>query len=115
MLTKRWLSKITPNLWREYCVNTTLKEGQMYILIVETQFHRCLRQIEVVEYKCENGYGYGYPDGYPDILYPILLHHCNLGVLYHYQGRLEEAEEMYQRALEVKEKGVGPEHILTLS
>src|SRR6266480_487317 len=75
MLTKRWLSKITPNLWREYCVNTTLKEGQMYILIVETQFHRCLRQIEVVEYKCENGYGYGYPDGYPDILYPILLHH----------------------------------------
>ena len=47
----------------------------MYILIVETQFHRCLRQIEVVEYKCENGYGYGYPDGYPDILYPILLHH----------------------------------------
>ncbi len=75
MLTKRWLSKITPHLWREYCVNTTLKEGQMYILIVETQFHRCLRQIEVVEYKCENGYGYGYPDGYPDILYPILLHH----------------------------------------
>ena len=50
----------------------------MYILIVETQFHRCLRQIEVVEYKCENGYGYGYPDGYPDILYPILLHHCRL-------------------------------------
>ena len=52
----------------------------MYILIVETQFHRCLRQIEVVEYKCENGYGYGYPDGYPDILYPILLHHCSYKV-----------------------------------
>ena len=45
----------------------------MYILIAETQFHRRLRQIEVVLYKCENGYGYGYP-GYPSrisISYPF--------------------------------------------
>ncbi|KAL3429076.1 hypothetical protein BDV09DRAFT_203329 [Aspergillus tetrazonus] len=37
-----------------------------------------------------------------------------LGNLYLYQGKLEEAEEMYQQALAGKEKVLGPNHISTL-
>jgi tetratricopeptide (TPR) repeat protein len=39
----------------------------------------------------------------------------NLGMLYADLGKLEEAEKMYQRALQGKEKAWGPEHISTLS
>ncbi|KAK1992428.1 purine and uridine phosphorylase [Colletotrichum falcatum] len=39
----------------------------------------------------------------------------NLGLLYSNQGRLKEAEAMYERALEGKEKVLGPEHTSTLS
>ncbi|KAG4429852.1 hypothetical protein IFR05_014663 [Cadophora sp. M221] len=38
----------------------------------------------------------------------------NLGLLYADQGKLVEAERMYQRALEGKEKAWGPEHTSTL-
>ncbi|CAJ2505652.1 Uu.00g130460.m01.CDS01 [Anthostomella pinea] len=38
----------------------------------------------------------------------------NLGLLYSDQGKLNEAEEMYQRALQGKEKLLGPNHISTL-
>ncbi|KIM94424.1 hypothetical protein OIDMADRAFT_60751 [Oidiodendron maius Zn] len=38
----------------------------------------------------------------------------NLGLLYRDQGKLAEAEEMYKRALQGREKAFGPEHILTL-
>ncbi|KAF2813521.1 uncharacterized protein BDZ99DRAFT_412343 [Mytilinidion resinicola] len=38
----------------------------------------------------------------------------NLGMLYVDQGKLDEAEEMYQRALQGKEKAWGPEHTSTL-
>ncbi len=38
----------------------------------------------------------------------------NLGILYVCQGKMTEAEAMYQRALEGKEKMWGPEHALTL-
>ncbi len=38
----------------------------------------------------------------------------NLGVLYADQGKLIEAEKMYQRALDGKEKAWGPEHTSTL-
>ncbi|KAL9105022.1 MAG: hypothetical protein Q9163_000119 [Psora crenata] len=38
----------------------------------------------------------------------------NLGILYVNQGKLAEAEKMYQRALKRKEKALGPEHISTL-
>lgn len=37
-----------------------------------------------------------------------------LGVLFADQGKLAEAEKMYQRALEEKEKALGPEHTSTL-
>jgi tetratricopeptide (TPR) repeat protein len=37
-----------------------------------------------------------------------------LGNLYRDQGKLDEAEKMYQRALEGKEKALGPEHTSTL-
>jgi tetratricopeptide (TPR) repeat protein len=37
-----------------------------------------------------------------------------LGMLYVDQGKLAEAEEMYQRALQGKEKALGPEHTSTL-
>ncbi|KAH7119532.1 putative kinesin [Dendryphion nanum] len=37
-----------------------------------------------------------------------------LGILYAYQGKLDKAEEMYQRALRGKEKAWGPEHTSTL-
>jgi len=47
----------------------------MYLLIIETQFHMHLRQIEVVEKNREVGYGHGYLDIHPDnpisISYPI--------------------------------------------
>ena len=39
----------------------------------------------------------------------------NLGNLYADQGKMAEAEKMYQRALEGKEKAWGPEHTSTLS
>jgi tetratricopeptide (TPR) repeat protein len=39
----------------------------------------------------------------------------NLGILYADQGRLENAEAMYERALQGKEKAWGPEHTSTLS
>jgi tetratricopeptide (TPR) repeat protein len=39
----------------------------------------------------------------------------NLGILYTDLGRLDEAEKMYQRALQGKEKAWGPEHTSTLS
>jgi len=38
-----------------------------------------------------------------------------LGLLYSDQGRLAEAEAMYQRALAGKEKALGPEHTSTLN
>ena len=38
----------------------------------------------------------------------------NLGLLYANQGKLAEAEQMYQRALQGKEKAWGPEHTFTL-
>ncbi|KAN0068322.1 HET domain containing protein [Elaphomyces granulatus] len=38
-----------------------------------------------------------------------------LGVLYRNQGKLDEAEKMYQRALQGKEKVLGPDHTSTLS
>src|ERR1700710_192887 len=38
----------------------------------------------------------------------------NLGLLYADQGKLVEAEQMYQRALQGKEKAWGPEHTSTL-
>jgi tetratricopeptide (TPR) repeat protein len=38
----------------------------------------------------------------------------NLGLLYSDQGKLDEAEKMYQRAFEGFEKALGPEHISTL-
>lgn len=34
----------------------------------------------------------------------------NLGILYFHQGRLKDAEEMYQRALVGCEKALGPDH-----
>jgi tetratricopeptide (TPR) repeat protein len=37
-----------------------------------------------------------------------------LGSLYANLGRLDEAEKMYQRALQGKEKAWGPEHTSTL-
>jgi tetratricopeptide (TPR) repeat protein len=39
----------------------------------------------------------------------------NLGYLYANQGKLVEAEQMYQRALQGKEKAWGPDHTSTLS
>ncbi|KAJ6114828.1 hypothetical protein N7486_000606 [Penicillium sp. IBT 16267x] len=39
----------------------------------------------------------------------------NLGILYRGQGKLAEAEEMYQRALAGREKALGPDHTSTLS
>ncbi|KAN0078814.1 hypothetical protein V8E54_005327 [Elaphomyces granulatus] len=38
----------------------------------------------------------------------------NLGLLYADQGKLDEAEKMYQRALQEKEKAWGPDHTSTL-
>src|SRR5947199_3589480 len=38
----------------------------------------------------------------------------NLGILYVNQGKLAEAEQMYQRALAGKEKALGPDHTSTL-
>jgi tetratricopeptide (TPR) repeat protein len=38
----------------------------------------------------------------------------NLGALYRDQGKLDEAEAMYQRSLAGKEKALGPEHTSTL-
>src|SRR6266542_2820054 len=38
----------------------------------------------------------------------------DLGILYSYQGRLKDTEEMYQRALEGTEKALGPDHTSTL-
>lgn len=38
----------------------------------------------------------------------------NLGVLYADQGKLDKAEEMYQRALQGKEKALGRDHTSTL-
>ena len=39
----------------------------------------------------------------------------NLGVLYTDQGKLDEAEKMYQRALQGNEKAWGPDHTSTLN
>jgi tetratricopeptide (TPR) repeat protein len=39
----------------------------------------------------------------------------NLGLLYADQGKLDQAETMYERALAGKEQMLGPEHTLTLS
>jgi len=38
----------------------------------------------------------------------------NLGVLYRNQGKLDEAKEMYMRALKGREKALGVDHISTL-
>src|SRR3982751_707118 len=38
----------------------------------------------------------------------------NLGILYADQGKLAEAEQMYQRALAGTEKALGPDHLSTL-
>ena len=38
-----------------------------------------------------------------------------LGILYADQGKLGEAEKMYQRALEGKEKALGQDHTSTLN
>jgi tetratricopeptide (TPR) repeat protein len=38
----------------------------------------------------------------------------NLSILYFHQGKLKEAEEMYQQALAGKEKALGPNHSSTL-
>ncbi|MCJ1269239.1 hypothetical protein MMC22_009129 [Lobaria immixta] len=38
-----------------------------------------------------------------------------LGLLYHDQGKLAEAEKMYRRALDGKEKAWGPDHTFTLN
>ena len=38
----------------------------------------------------------------------------NLGSVYYIQGKLGEAEQMYQRALQGKEKALGPDHTSTL-
>lgn len=46
-------------------------------------------------------------------LYFAMLFH-NLGVLYHDQGKWTEAESMYQRAFNGKEKILGPDHTSTL-
>jgi tetratricopeptide (TPR) repeat protein len=48
-----------------------------------------------------------------DTFYLYALH--NLGLLYSGQGKLAEAEIMYQRALAGIEKALGPEHASTLS
>ncbi|KAK1948852.1 hypothetical protein LY78DRAFT_709072 [Colletotrichum sublineola] len=42
------------------------------------------------------------------------IYHC-LGLLYSDQGRLKEAEAMYERALKGYEKALGPDHTSTLS
>jgi tetratricopeptide (TPR) repeat protein len=39
----------------------------------------------------------------------------SLGILYSDQGRLEEAEAMFQRALEGYAKALGPDHTWTLT
>jgi tetratricopeptide (TPR) repeat protein len=39
----------------------------------------------------------------------------NLGSLYHDQGKLDEAEQMYMRVLAGSEKALGRDHILTLN
>lgn len=39
----------------------------------------------------------------------------NMGILYFDQGKLVEAEKMYQRALDGKEKAWGPGHTSTLN
>jgi tetratricopeptide (TPR) repeat protein len=38
----------------------------------------------------------------------------NFGTLYRNQSRLDEAEEMYERALQGREKALGPDHTSTL-
>src|SRR5207248_1015961 len=38
-----------------------------------------------------------------------------LGNLYQHQGKLKEAEEIYQRVLAGEEKALGPDHISTLN
>jgi tetratricopeptide (TPR) repeat protein len=38
-----------------------------------------------------------------------------LGLLYADQGKLDEAEKMYQRALQEREKAWGPDHTSTLN
>ncbi|KXJ85413.1 Tetratricopeptide repeat-domain-containing protein, partial [Microdochium bolleyi] len=38
----------------------------------------------------------------------------NLGILYRNQGKLDEAEKMYLRALRGYEKALGPDHTSTL-
>ena len=45
---------------------------------------------------------------------PVINSYCNLGSLYSNQGKLQEAEAMYQRALEGYEKAWGPDHTSTL-
>jgi hypothetical protein len=37
-----------------------------------------------------------------------------LGMLYRAQSKLDQAEQMYQRALAGKEKALGPDHTSTL-
>jgi tetratricopeptide (TPR) repeat protein len=44
----------------------------------------------------------------------LMASYHNLGALYSDQGKLKEAEEMYQRALKGYEKAWGPEHTSTL-
>ena len=38
------------------------------------------------------------------------MSHNNLAALYDSHGRFEEAEPLYTRALEIREKALGPEH-----
>ena len=39
----------------------------------------------------------------------------NLAVLYNNQGRYAQAEPLYQRALAIREKALGPDHPSTVS
>lgn len=63
---------------------------------------RCVRYLQ--ELDTPDGIGYS---GSNDSFH-------NLGFLYDNQGKMVEAEKMYQRALEGKEKAWGPEHTSTL-
>ncbi|KAK3933659.1 hypothetical protein QBC46DRAFT_275340, partial [Diplogelasinospora grovesii] len=56
---------------------------------------------------------YGVGRSFDDIMTINAMH--MLGALYKNQGRLTEAESMYQRALEGKEKALGRDHTSTLS
>ncbi|KAL4759686.1 uncharacterized protein BDW70DRAFT_161387 [Aspergillus foveolatus] len=53
-------------------------------------------------------------NNWPDDKIAVLRAFHGLGNLYANQGKLKEAEEMYQRALAGRERTLGPDHTLTL-